>query len=218
MKKMRQKKIVLILILVLMIGSLSMGFGLFSSFLNIKSSTTVSPSSQSLNLSVFDRYCSTVGGDSSCQIGYLVQSGNNIIIDGAKVNITKPGQSGKIYFSVKNEGPFDIYLNKGIVKNIDGTNLNKRCIAREGTTDALVQEACKKMNINLMWADSTNPNYMASTSINDNNNNAGTLLIKKQDYIKLGVSISYLDLETTLADGPFDIEIGDIEFTFSTAP
>ena len=215
MKNMRQKKLIIIFILVLIIGSLSIGFGLFSSILNIKSSTTVSPSSQSLNLSVFDRYCSTVGGGSSCQIGNLVQSGNNIIIDGAKVNISIPGQRGILYFSVKNEGQFDIYLNQGIVKNIDGTNMNKRCTPREGTTDALVQEACKKIIINFLWADSSSLSYKGSSSIS---NTAGTLLIRKQDYIKLGVSITYSDFEATLADGPFDIEIGDIEFTFSTAP
>lgn len=194
MKNMRQKKLIIIFILVLIIGSLSIGFGLFSSILNIKSSTTVSPSSQSLNLSVFDRYCSTVGGGSSCQIGNLVQSGNNNIIDGAKVNISipDPEQRGILYFSVKNEGQFDIYLNQGIVKNIDGTNMNKRCTPREGTTDALVQEACKKIIINFLWADSSSSSYKGSSSIS---NTAGTLLIRKQDYIKLGLVLHILILK-----------------------
>lgn len=222
MKNIRKQKIIYIAILMMIIGTLSVGFALFSTSLNIKSQSNVKPSSSNFNLSISDSetepssstikaslYSASGVSRPSATNGIVSTSSNGFTITNIKANFSESGQRIDYKFYIHNIGKLDAYWKSYNLENIEAENKKIKCIAKEGTTDALVQEDCKNISTRVFY-------YYGDKlwgSINDLPNR----IIEKNKYIGIEYSIVYSG-SNAKADGPFDVEIGDLELIFSTTP
>ncbi len=222
---MKDKRIIIILILVLGVATVSIGLATFSSSLNIRSGLTVEGNEDNMNLIISTSSSDPTPVNSisptywylgnsqqkplTATDAIITKSGNGYTISGIKVNFIGAGRSARYNFYVHNKGMLDVYWKKGIVNNIQSTSSKVKCTAKEGTTDSLVQETCKNIIIDFQYSD--------STGLHGSTNNSTNKLIAKDSYLYLGVEISYTN-NGVYADGPFDVEFGDVEFTFSTNP
>ena len=204
MEKQRQIKILSIFAVVLAICAMSLGYAAFSSTLNISSSATVSPNSSDFKVSFVpseDRgTVDSIDCDATNKANCTAARISGTSLTGVTASFTEPDELVYYQVDIYNNGKYDAYLN-----SIDfGT---KTCIAGDNTTDSLVQAACNSI--------------IRQVSV-------GEVLYDESAYvdsyiIPVGekVTVSYIimyDMNGTRADGPFDVEFGDVVFNFSTVP
>jgi hypothetical protein len=213
MKYRRKKQLTIILILVAVISSISIGFAAFSATLNISSSATVTPNSDNFSI-VFSSssYAITTRDDSGTLVSGVGTNGaqggiTNLYrksATGLTAQFTEPGQALSTTFYIHNTGEYDAYLRGVNISSING-NSYKKCIAASGTTDSLVQSACEGINI--------------VTTINGQNYSFGESIsghkIEKGTSQPIVVVVAYAP-DAARADGNFDIEFGDISLEYST--
>lgn len=214
--KSNKKEIALVALLVAIVG-MSIGFAAFSTTLNISSSASVSPSSNSFKIVLCDNnvlnYCDDY-------LSEYVLSGKEFNgardIDGFvsekyagfKVAFTSNNQSVTYGFYAQNVGEYDAYLSSIYFEPLsDGSY--KRCSAsttdETKATDSLVQSACNGIKEKIIIDGST---------YNIGDNISGHKLTKgESEYIQ--VVIEYED-GAQLADGPFNVEFGNLRVDYST--
>ena len=215
MHRYRRTQIITICALVVAIVTLGVGFAAFSTTLNISSSANVSPNSDDFKVQFSTTEYAVDTTNSSCKIieGMGTNGGiggigcvkSNSISDMAIV-FTQPGQSVDFRIYIHNTGQYDAYLKSIIWNNIVGENTYKKCAASTtdstAATPSLVSAACEGITI--------------SYDYNGVSYDFGDL-----SGLKLEVGqTSYLDLhvlyEGARADGPFNVEFGNISLDFST--
>ena len=213
MKYRRKKQLTIILILVAVISSISIGFAAFSATLNISSSANVTPNSASFSLLFSSSSYAITTSDNSATI--VSGTGSNgaqggitglyrKYATGLTAQFTEPGQSLSTTIYVHNNGEYDAYLTGVNISNINGSSY-KKCTAVQGTTDTLVQAACNGVNI----AVSINGyDYSWGQSISNHK-------IAKGESQPVVIVISYSPTASR-ADGNFNIEFGDITLEYST--
>lgn len=213
MKYRRKKHLTIILILVAVISSISIGVAAFSATLNISSSATVTPNSDNFSI-VFSSssYTITTRDDSgTLVIGVGTNGAQGGITSlykksatGLVAQFTDPRKALSTTFYIHNTGEYDAYLRGVNISSING-NSYKKCIASSGTTDSLVQSACNGINI--------------VTTINGQNYSFGETIsshkIEKGTSQPIVVVIAYAP-DAARADENFDIEFGDISLEYST--
>ncbi|MBO5120713.1 MAG: hypothetical protein J6C28_03380 [Bacilli bacterium] len=213
MKNIRKKQLTIILILVAVISTISVGFAAFSATLNISSSATITPNSENFSV-VFSssQYAVTTNNNSGTVVSGVGTNGaqggiTNLYQNSATgliAQFTEPGQALSTTFYIHNTGEYDAYLTGVNISNINGTSY-KKCTAASDTTDSLVQSACEGINI--------------VTTINGQNYSFGESIsghkIEKGTSQPIVVVVSYAP-DASRADGDFDIEFGDVSLEYST--
>ena len=213
MKYRRKEQLTIILILVAVISSISIGFAAFSATLNISSSATVTPNSDNFSI-VFSSssYSITTRDDSGTLVNGTGTNGaqggiTNLYrksATGLTAQFTEPGQALSTTFYIHNTGEYDAYLTGVNITNVNGTSY-KKCTAASNTTDSLVQSACEGINI--------------VTTINGQNYSFGESIsghkIEKGTSQSIVVVVSYAP-NAARADGNFDIEFGEISLEYSS--
>lgn len=232
MRTLRQNKMIKLGILVLIIGCVTIGFATFSSNLNIRSNTTVSPNPDNFKIvasaSRNDKDLLTITptvnrSDLLANAGTAIISNarNNFSISGLSATLNKPDDRVTYTFYVHNIGKYKAYIGSVHYTYIGESGKTKICTAGEGATESLVQEACK--NIHLVYCfkdyekntchriitDVDSPIYRPSPYNFELEINATTEISLYIEY--------YNDTKKSLADGPFNIELGDISIDFNSA-
>lgn len=207
MERSRKQKLLMIFALIISIVSLSVGFAAFSVSLNISSSASVSPNSDtfsvkfssnkdSLVTDAIEPYEKTANTTAS---NAVIDNGVNPTISNISVTFKAPGDYVVYEVYVRNEGEYLAYLN-----NINFIG-NKTCIAETETTDSLVQNACESISIGVRLDDTT---YTENTSFNNR-----TLSSKTGEVMY--IVLEYLG-DGPMVDGPFRISFPSVSLVYST--
>ena len=213
MKYRRKQQLTIILVLVAVISTISVGFAAFSSTLNISSSATVTPNSDDFNI-VFSssQYAITTRDDS----GTLVSgTGTNGAIGGITnlyrksasgliAQFTEPGQSLSTTIYAHNIGEYDAYLTGITFGSVDGEN-KKVCTAASDASDSLVQAACEGISISVNVGGT---DYTYGEAISNH-------VLSKGSVEQIIITVTY-EADADRADGEFEILFGDISLDYST--
>ncbi len=231
MRTIRQNKMIKIGILVLVIGGLTIGFATFSNNLNIRSSTTVSPDPDNFKIvasaSREDKDILTITPTVNRQellnnagTATISNAKNNFSITGLHATLTKPGDRVTYTFYAHNIGIYKAYIGVFRHTNIGDTGKVRICTARDGATESLVQEACK--NIHLVYClrdyeSNVCHRAIAEENVITYNGSPHNFELPIGDATEISFYIEYdYNSKYSLADGPFDVELGDIRIEFNS--
>lgn len=221
MKYRRKQQLTIILVLVAVISTISVGFAAFSSTLNISSSASVTPNSSDfkvvfsadrtsiINSSTIGQCVGAVtgvsGGASTGSSGCIGETE----FKNAVANFSAPGQVSAFIFYVHNIGKYDAYLKK-VNFNLLDNGKHKKCYASTSdstkATDSLVDAACEGIEISVRGFGNTYSDTMVNIS---------EQVIPQGTVKEVEVVITYGE-NSKLADGPFNVEFGNVEFEYST--
>lgn len=194
-KSRKAQKSILIILLLLVVG-LSIGFAAFTSNLTIKSSASVTPNPNTFKV-VFSSSKTESAGGAATTDGTYGKGGtfsqDATTLEGLTATFTAPGQTATWTLNSFNAGEFDAFLNTVTLGEIT-------CKAKDGTDEAKVQEAAKGISIKVQVGAAT---YETTTE----GITAHTL--KKGEGEEVVVTLTY-KAGSAIADGDFDVEIGDI--------
>ena len=203
----RKQKLLMIIALVMGIVSLSVGFAAFSVSLNISSSASVTPSSDTFkvkfstnkdSLVVSDVVASYKSSGITATNG-VIDNSTNPTIKGLSATFTEPGQYVEYTFYARNEGEYTAYLN-----NINYLG-NNTCEGETGTTSSLVQSACDDFNITITVAHSI---YTGNELVT---NHALASGMGEEINIRIVYSSN-----GAYVDGPFSVALPNIALVYST--
>ena len=207
MRSERRKKVMTLSILAVCVLTISIGFAVFSSTLNIKSTASVNPDASKFGVifsndgnststtQTVNPNLSTYGGAAT------ITNGINPVISGLSAKFTAPGDSVTYTFYAKNTGEYLAYLN--YITFIG----NKTCTPGTGTTQALVDSACNGISMSVKVGNDAA--VTGSTSLITNH----TLAAGTSEQVV--VTISYAS-GAARADGSFTVTFGDVMLTYSS--
>ncbi|MBE6139877.1 MAG: hypothetical protein E7174_05245 [Firmicutes bacterium] len=207
MRSERRKKVMTLSILAVCVLTISIGFAVFSSTLNIKSTASVNPDASKFGVifsndgnststtQTVNPNLSTYGGAAT------ITNGINPVISGLSAKFTAPGDSVTYTFYAKNTGEYLAYLN--YITFIG----NKTCTPGTGTTQALVDSACNGISMSVKVGNDAA--VTGSTSLITNH----TLAAGTREQVV--VTISYAS-DAARADGSFTVTFGDVMLTYSS--
>ncbi len=206
MEHKRQIKMLSIIALIVAIAGMSLGFAAFSTTLNISSSASVTPNSDTFIVKFSTSKDSLVTGSViPSENEYNLNVSNGVInntsiptISGLSVTFTEPGQSVSFDVYVRNEGEYTAYLN-----NITSLG-EKTCQGETGTNEELVQSACYDINRaisveGLGRIDGPITNYP----------------LEPGDSTRLSIIFEYSSMGTRV-DGNFSVTFPDVALVYST--
>jgi len=177
----------------------------------INSPIKFSSSSSSLSLESIAPNTSTTTIASNAIINSNTNSLNSIIVEFSE------NDTAEYSLYVRNEGEETIYLNDVVWNNVDGKNSNKVCTALEATNQSLVNSACNGIYLTIVYEYKNSTIQITPKSslneIRDNDNNlidAEELALEPGESKEIIVQINYFP--STISDGPFKVEFGDIDF------
>ena len=218
MEKNRGSRVIAIIALIVAVLGLTIGFAAFSSTLNISSSANVKPNAEtfkvlfsSSNTSLeTEKITGKTTATSGVTVGEasIVNTGTTPTISGLTAGFTEPGTSVTYEFYVHNAGEYEAYLKSINYANVNGKNNPKVCTAvdTENTTSSLVSKACEDITLTVKVGEQT---------VTGTETNMNQLLIRK-NFTPVTVTINYAD-NGNRADGDFNVEFGDISFTYISA-
>jgi hypothetical protein len=199
-KERKNKKIILIILLVAVIG-LTIGFAAFTTQLKIQSSAKVSP--DPTNFKVVFSSSSTASVDGSPVYGGKAEGGtfgkDATTISGLSAKFTAPGQTATWKFYAFNAGEYEAFLNKVMLGAIS-------CIP-DGADATKVAEAEKGISIKI----SVGGKEFVSTNETINSHN-----LEKKAGEEVLVTLTYAE-GSAAVDGNFDVSIGDITLEYNSA-
>ena len=229
---MKNKKILIISTLVIVVIGLAIGFAAFSSALTISSSSTVTPSSSTFKVrlsSSSTEYKSgpllsspTIVGNVSAPGGFVMPGytsdtgyGSGFIVgDGGYENpiaFVEPGASVTYKMYIRNDGEYTAYLNSIEFENSSSGSSFKVCTPGEGTTASLVQNACNYISVTV----TTNNSTSTQTTTNESKTGIDGFSIEPGESYPVNITYSYAS-NGSRADGPFEVSFGTILFRYST--
>ena len=207
MERSRKRKLLVMLILCFAIVSLSIGFAAFSATLNISSSASVSPNSDTFSVKFSTSKDSLIVNEvepSYMSPGISVSAGvidnsTNPTISNLSATFTSPGQYVEYTFYARNEGEYTAYLN-----NINFIG-DKTCTSNGDASDSLVQSACGAINITATIGSTT---YIETTPIEGHilDKKTGEPIKVRLEYSSTGVAV----------DGVFSITFPNVALVYST--
>lgn len=213
----RKIKTIAIVALLLAVVGVSVGFAAFTRTLTINNSAVVNPNEDfDVVFSKSDSSVVTTGGvDASSKTPNDLVTETAIIsndnqggplISNLKATFTQPGQSATYTFYAYNDSTYTAYL-KNIVFNAAST----KCAASTGSsvTTSLMNAACPDIKVKISVGSDTNTaNKEANTSVSSHSLAAGAGEL-------ITVVIYYDEVANqTLADGPFDVDLGSIQLIY----
>ena len=207
----RDRKKLVIFMLMFSIASLSIGFAAFSTTLNISSSASVNPNSNSFSVKLSSKQDSIVDGKVKGIQGPSVSSLTDAIISNNTLNstisnlsatFTGGGYAGYNVYII-NTGEYTAYLNS---INFNG---DKVCEAVGDTTPALVDQACENIHLSVMLKEGNRDEwYEESTQFSNKP-------IYKGEVMPLYIQIAYT-FGGFMADGDYSVTLPEISLVFST--
>ena len=215
MSKDKTSQIIAVIALVIGIVSLSVGFAAFSNVLQIEPNATVTPSSDTLNVD-FSSSDSEVLAQEITPVSTpttivatnaKIDNTNNPTISNLNATFTAPGQKTVYSFYAYNAGELDAYLKNIVYTNVSGNNNTKVCTPKEGTTEALVNEACNGIAVKV----SVGNEAQTSSGIANISNH----LLAKGKGEKVTVTLEY-EADAARTDGDFTVSFGNITLNYSS--
>ena len=217
MEKDRGTKVIAIVALLVGVIGLSIGFAAFSNTLTISSSAEVTPDSSQFNVD----FTSASSGDvSTAPIQPATKTPSDLVaangtidntsdptVTGLHATFTEPGQSVTYNFWAKNIGEYIAYLKSITIANAESSQTYKKCTAKTGTTQALVDTACEGISMSVQVGSET----ATSSSVASITGHS----VAKGGFDPIVVTISYA-ANSGRADGDFDVAFGDITLTYSS--
>lgn len=207
MEKSRNRKKLVIYMLMFSIASLSIGFAAFSATLNISSSASVTPNSDTFgvkfSVSANELTVSPVAPSGAtanvAATNGVINNSTTPTISNLSATFTSPGQYVMYTFYAMNVGEYTAYLNS---VNFLG---EKVCTSESGNANELVQSACEGVTIFTTIATGS---YMDTTSITGH-----SLAPNSSDRIQ--VVINY-ESDAERADESFTVKFPNIALVYST--
>ncbi len=203
-KKRDNSKFGVLLALIIAIVGLGVGFSFFTKSLNIKSEATVNPSdtfkivfSTSATESLEGSPVYDLDGHAS---GGVFQKDATSLTD-LSANFTDKNQTATWEMYAFNDSEYDGYLNNVEIGNIV-------CTANEGTTQSLVDEACKDLSIKVTVGTTDFTQTTSSSQIT-------THKLESSKGEKVKVSLTYSG-DNKKADGAFSVDVGKITLTYDS--
>ena len=232
MRKEKQKLIAIIALTLSVLG-LTLGFAAFSNTLTISSSATVTPDSGDFKLVFYgvenDKNFDQTG-DPMTEITSPVKSeprtfgkvtATTAIIDNESLTIkninvayTEPGDTVAYNFKIVNEGKYTVYITKDDFKEFADSLANKTCVAKAGTTDSLVQEACKNIDTGVLSMEYTDNGGQFDSQYMETSSDYMELPVG--GYADLYIHYYYSSSNSTRADGDFEVIYSDAKLNYST--
>lgn len=215
MEKNRTVQLIAILALVVGVVGLSIGFAAFSNTLKIKSSATVAPDKDTLNVDFSSSPTEVEANEITAvsnPVGLIttkatIDNTSDPVIKNLSATFTEPGQKATYSFYAYNAGHLQAYLKSIIYGNVSDNTTNKVCTAKEGTTDALVQKACNGISVKVKVGSEAETN----SSVASISNHALT----KGQAEPVTVTLEYAQ-DADRADGDFTVAFGDITLNYSS--
>lgn len=215
MEKNRTVQLIAILALVVGVIGLSIGFAAFSNTLKIKSSATVAPDKDTLNVDFSSSPTEVEANEITAvsnPVGLIttkatIDNTSDPVIKNLSATFTQPGQKATYSFYAYNAGQLQAYLKSIIYANVPDNTTNKVCTAKEGTTDALVQKACNGISVKVKVGSEAETN----SSVASISNHALT----KGQAEPVTVTLEYAQ-DADRADGDFTVAFGDITLNYSS--
>lgn len=147
----RRHKIFIIFALVLSIISVSVGFAAFSATLNISSTASVSPNSDSFSVALSSS--STIYATEEVDVAYksdgvttskaTIVNGTGVVsVSNIRVGFTTPGQTALYALALTNNGEYRAYLNSVVFEP-------KTCNYNDDINSELAQAACEAIDVTL---------------------------------------------------------------------
>ncbi len=216
-------RVIAIIGLLLGVVGLSLGFAAFSNTLTIKSSAEVqvdesifnvdfSKSSDSVDDSdIVPVLNPTTDAGFSATNAEIDNDNGDAVIKNLHAVFTKPGQEVTYNFYTKNAGELAAYLKSVTFSNVSGESATKKCTAKTGTTQNLVNAACNGITLTLTvgtesFTQTTLRNAFTSATAHD---------LAKDGSEPVKVRIAY-EAGSDQADGDFDVAFGDITLLYSS--
>ena len=211
-KRRNNKQVMTLAILLVAVVGLSVGFAAFSNILTISSGATVKPNTNTFNVD----FSSTEFGVATNPItpdpyggatgtAATINNTTNPTLENLNATFTEPGQSVTYSLYAYNAGEYDAYLTSVNFNNISGEDSFIKCTPAAGTTAALVEEACKGLDVTVDVNGAIF--YETNPLVTDH-------LLGKEWSESIYVTIGYYG--SARADGEFSVEFGDITLTYST--
>ena len=143
-----------------------------------------------------------------------LNNGKQINISNLSAEFSKVGGS-VYYFMIKNEGSYDAYLNFSEYEKYFTEGFDKICTPVTGMSADLVSEACNNVSIGYLLYNSQGDLLTSMESFDISK----SYKFAKNDFLIFEISIYYTNYYSNiLADGPFDVDFEDLQFTFRSAP
>ncbi len=217
----KNSKIIIIMVLMIGVIGLSIGFSAFSKNLDINSTATVTPDPSDFKILFSSSKDSVVAGDLNYRVIKGTALGFPATIDnsdslhpkitGLKATLTNPDDLVNWGFYVTNQGKYTAYL-----KKIEFGD--KKCIAKEGTSQDLVDKVCEGIIIEIHY-DGNDVSLSAWNieGLKTTRDNITEHPLEKETFKYIIISIFYKNNNNNVfADGDFDVTFGDITLTYST--
>ena len=220
MEKTRQIKILSIVALVVAIAGMTLGFAAFSTTLSISSSATVTPNSEDFKvvLSSNSNYGDpihnviepSIVGDASAN-AIIINNVGNTFTTNINVNFESPGSSVLYTMFVHNVGKYDAYFNKIVFDKVSGSELKKVCSipSDSNATPELVEQACDGIKFSVGVFNYTKYVYFTDDYYFNS-------IILKPGQVGSGKFLIEYGSDAVRADGPFNVQFGDITLEYNT--
>lgn len=196
MEKTRKTNKIIVVLLLILLAGLSIGFAAFEKDLTIKSGASVTPDPEGFAV-VFSSSKTASSAGSVVTDGTYAQEAtfdaNTTTLTDLKANFTEPGQTATWTFYSFNAGMYDAFLNDVTLGAIT-------CTAKLGTDQSKVDAAAEGIHVKVS---------VNETEFTTSNNAINNHLLKKGEGEEVTVTLSY-DAGSAIADGNFDVTVGDI--------
>ena len=211
----RSSRVIAVVALCVAVVGLTLGFAAFSNSLTISSSASVTPDASTFNVDFSSSNDSVVAGkvspvtnpDTVVGTEATIDNTNAPTISNLSATFTKPGDSVTYTFYARNAGEYEAFLKSINFNNVASGSTTKKCTAGEGTTEALVQAACKSITLSVkVGSESAVTGTTADISGHSLAKNSSETIVVKIEYTAGGA----------LADGDFTVEFGDVSLTYSS--
>lgn len=217
-------------ILLIFVFCLSIGLALFSSSLNIKSTTTVSPSKDNFKLIATCTY----NGTGDCEVtptsddpvlaeksskAVIENTTNGMVIRNLNFYLTKPGDKIKYSFYVRNNGQYTAYMKNYGVRNVEGTQKVIKCTPGEGTSESMVSSFCSGFSLflNFSTGASSSSGVMYGGAWERDLNSS--LPMSPNSYRQVSIELTYSTSSSVVrVDGPLTVEMGEMYINYSSVP
>lgn len=210
MEKERRIRLIVVAALFICISTLSIVFASFSTNLLIQPKATISADASLFKVVLSKEETKEVVGEvtpiGTAENAIISNNNGESKISNLKAKFVNPGEKVVYEFYATNIGDYDAFLNKIEYLKVAGSTNDKVCTASEGTTPSYVESACNSIRITVQVAEDDKACQTSTYSIHK---------LEKKHGEKVIVTIEY-DKSGTRADGPFNVEFGDILLHYST--
>ncbi len=217
----KNQKVIFLSTIAFCVVAISVAYAAFSNTLTISANATVTPDESNFKVgfstesdSITTGTVQPGGGNPDYANKGTTATLTETTVSGITWYFTGPETKSDAYsFYVVNAGQYDATLASVVYENVKGKSSPIVCTALAGTTDSLVQKVCS--NISVIVTTRTYNSDMPVIWTTTKTNNAVSIVIPKGHYRTVEIGFQYTGND--LADGPFKVEFGDINFNFTSA-